>query len=110
MLLTLTDVQRFFTEKNVSSACPVCQSRNRFVMGFNGNEATAALTYSSHPEGPVSYLPMLPGNLAKPLITIECGNCGFVQTFSYVVVFNWVTQNPSPGNVALPTDGINDQS
>lgn len=110
MLLTLTDVQRFFSAKGVSAECPVCASHSRFVMGFNGNEATAALTYSSHPEGPVGYLPMLPGSLAKPLITVECSNCGFVQAFSYVVVFNWATQNPDSSNMPLPMEGADDQS
>lgn len=110
MLLTLTDVQRFFAEKGVATDCPVCKSQSRFIMGFNGGEATAALTYSNHPEGPVGYLPMLPGSLAKPVITIECGNCGYVQPFSYVVVFNWAMQNPNSNNVLLPTEGTDGQS
>ncbi|GEM_PF-7122566 len=102
MHLSINDVQRFFIAKSIPNTCPVCSSEARYITGFGNGEATTALTYCDHPEGPVGYLQMLPSRLAKPVVAVECSNCGNVQCFAYHVIFNWVLQNPSYAPIMPP--------
>ncbi len=94
MRLTLRDVQRFFVAKNISGACPCCQSMESYIVGFNANDSIPGFLYGTHPEGPYDYSYGLASAVLKPVVSVECANCGYIRAFNYHLVFNWVVQNP----------------
>lgn len=96
--LTLPDVLRFMQAKGIASSCPVCQQPSLAVAGFGPNEATAALTYSEHPLAGQSFMPLMQPGYAKPVIPLECYNCGHIRLFSYYIVRQWAQNNPTPGS------------
>lgn len=105
MKLALHDVFRFFEAKRVSLGCPCCGA-DTFITGFGNNEAATALGYTSHPEGVSGFSYMLPINYARPVISVDCINCGNMRLFNYYVIYNWALQNPvQPLPNGAPTFG-----
>lgn len=103
--LRFSDITRFLDEKSAVKNCPSCNAHD-WTLQYSRETESDDTVHAAYvlvtgvpfdgsqdlkPSGP--HIHSMP--YGRPLLPLVCDNCGYFRIHDYLVVLNWVRDNPS---------------
>lgn len=94
--VTEEDFRRFLGEKTLSPNCSCCGESAWFYIGTENRFGLfTMIPFAENPRPDSGMVERLGGSVAgRAIISLGCGNCGYIRSHDLFVVSQWVRRNP----------------